>query len=443
MRGGRSKFVSLCAAFLALAGFARAEPPSPFTKGPYLIGLSSHGVTVRAEVDPPSGMAVHLEADGKTVDARDDAATAMHSLAIEGLAPRTSYRYTVTVGTARASGTFSTAPPDGDASAVSFLIYGDNRTDPVQHASVVRSMLPAPADFLIHTGDFVDDGANASNWQSFFDTESPLLRNHCLFATVGNHELSDSQGASWLRFFGSSPAQATHSLNDTVRWGSIRFFFLNGWGSLRSGSDRTWLNEALAASDAEKGVAWRFLVTHHGPYSSGLHGSNERFVSADLEPVLRAHGVSLVISGHDHGYERGASGMLRYIVSGGGGAPLYPIGRRLPQTRRAASIYHYVRVTVTADQVSIAVIRPDGAQFESATFTANAARAWDDDDASVSATRPNSLQVDPSVAPPRAKSSGCGCSVPGEAQPAGSAWCLLAVGVLVLARPARRLRVAS
>ncbi len=434
--------MSFVVASLAAAPCALAAPLSPFAKGPYLQGLSSHGVVVRAEVDPPAALSVHVEADARAFDVRDDTPAAMHSVAIEGLAPRTTYRFTATSGAAKSSGSFTTAPPDDDVAPVTFLIYGDNRTDAIRHGAVVRAMVDEPADLLIHTGDFVDDGGNASNWQSFFDVEAPLLRERCLFSAVGNHELTEAQGASWLRFFGTARAQAERSLNDTVRWGMVRFFFINGWGSLASGADRAWLDRALKASDGEEGVAWRFLVTHHGPYSSGLHGGNERFQAGEVEPLLRAHGVSMVISGHDHVYERGASGMLRYVVSGGGGAPLYPLGPPLPQTRRAASIYHYVRVTVTPTKISLVVKRPDATQFESASFSASSDRAWDDDAAQVpEKTAPSPA---PTVSsPPRASPSptSCRCSVPGSPVrgrvPPVAALLLIGIG---FAR--RRLRVA-
>ena len=52
-------------------------------------------------------------------------------------------------------------------------------------------MVPIASDFLIHTGDFVENGASLAQWQSFFDIESPLLGGRCLFAAVGNHELTD------------------------------------------------------------------------------------------------------------------------------------------------------------------------------------------------------------------------------------------------------------
>jgi hypothetical protein len=43
-------------------------------------------------------------------------------------------------------------------------------------------------------------------------------------------------------------------------------------------------------------------------------------------PLFERHRVRLVLSGHDHNYQRfGARNGVRYLVHGGGGPTLYPI----------------------------------------------------------------------------------------------------------------------
>ena len=63
---------------------------------------------------------------------------------------------------------------------------------------------------------------------------------------------------------------------------------------------------------------------HWGPYDSGNHGENTT-AQIDWVPVLQQYRVDAILSGHDYDYERGFSSTtnLRYIVTGGGGAPLY------------------------------------------------------------------------------------------------------------------------
>src|SRR5262249_47301235 len=149
------------------------------------------------------------------------------------------YPYTVRVGATSKHAAFVTAPPDDGDAAFRFLVYGDNRSDDAAHAAVVRAMVSATSDFIVHTGDFVDNGASAAQWQTFFDVEAPLLTSRCLFSCVGNHELTDGAGVEYTRFFGlTDPPLGSDAgrpaitrpehLDGTFRWGNTRFFFING-----------------------------------------------------------------------------------------------------------------------------------------------------------------------------------------------------------------------
>ena len=73
-----------------------------------------------------------------------------------------------------------------------------------------------------------------------------------------------------------------------------------------------FLEETLASSDA----TWRIVTLHHPPYSAGYQGSNldvrETFV-----PVFERFGVQLVLSGHDHDYQRSKEiNGVTYVVTG-------------------------------------------------------------------------------------------------------------------------------
>ncbi len=78
-----------------------------------------------------------------------------------------------------------------------------------------------------------------------------------------------------------------------------------------------------------------------------------------------------MLSGHEHDYERtlptraAATGTaVTYIVTGGGGAPLYPSGTAA-WTAYSASRHHYVRATVTECTLSAQAIGLNGSTFDS------------------------------------------------------------------------------
>ena len=181
----------LSGAVATLTATVQAEPPARVIKGPYLQNLSATSVEIRAELAAPAPVTVTiggLAGDAGAVRTiRDEHPATMHVIRVDGLTPSTRYSYSLGVAAAVAKGELTTAPPNDSTAPFTFLVYGDNRTDTVAHASVVHQMMLSPSDFIINTGDFVQDSAD-ENWQSFFDVEGPLIRNRCVFACVGNHE---------------------------------------------------------------------------------------------------------------------------------------------------------------------------------------------------------------------------------------------------------------
>jgi tartrate-resistant acid phosphatase type 5 len=139
------------------------------------------------------------------------------------------------------------------------------------------------------------------------------------FPSLGNHDLASSQGQPHLTYF-ELPGQERYY--DFVR-GQVQFFVLNSNSSEPDGTSRTsrqaqWLKARLAASTSP----WKVVYMHHPPYSSGSHGS-----STALRWPYREWGASLVLSGHDHHYERLVVDGLLYCVNGLGGRSTYELSK--------------------------------------------------------------------------------------------------------------------
>lgn len=428
------------ASALVLGASSESLAASRITKGPWVQRVTKDSAVVRVEVDPPS--AVTLEwgppgEDGGAIVKRSSEPASLHAIALHDLQPASRYGLTVRVDDTTAMGELVTAPPDDDDRPVRFLAYGDNRTDPAAHAAVVRAMARAPSDFLVHTGDFVEDGSNRVQWQAFFDTEAPLLRGRCLFSAVGNHELTDGSGVQYVRFFGPTdvgPAEKirTEHLNGTTRWGRVRFFFVNAMvGAGRPTLDRAWLEQTLTAADAEANLDWRVVVLHHGPWSSGPHGDNPRLHDANVVSLLAAHKVDLVLSGHDHIYERGFGSGLGYIVTGGGGAPVYKVTKPGPHAQRIEPVRHFVDVSVTRSAIEIAATRIDGSFIEKCALKKGA--GWDCGDA-VDGGTPAPV-ITPGSGPTSAPSR-CSCEIPRRGMSNGGS--VSAIALLGLASWLRR-----
>ena len=80
-----------------------------------------------------------------------------------------------------------------------------------------------------------------------------------------------------------------------------------------------------------------------------------------------------MFSGHDHVYSRAEASGVRYFVSGGGGAPLYPRKANSARLDVAATQYfervnHYLRVHVYGDLIEVSAIRADGTLIETMSW---------------------------------------------------------------------------
>jgi MYXO-CTERM domain-containing protein len=180
---------------------------------------------------------------------------------------------------------------------------------------------------------------------------------------------------------------------------------------------------------------WKFVVVHHSPWASGPHGGNAKLLDGRVPELLAAHGVDLLLGGHDHIYERGAA-QEKYLVSGGGGAKLYEIAHRLPTTRKAESAYHFVAITTSPTSVKLVARRVDGSLLDQCGFEKG--KPWDCDapPPASPASSPGSGHDSPDA--PSTSSSRCGCSLPGAASVPALAGLFAAAGLGLAALRRRR-----
>jgi predicted phosphodiesterase len=431
---------------LAVCLLASSTAKAAITKGPWVQRVTPTSAVVRFELDAPAPAVVKLGADGPMRDGgagkfESLEAKTLHSVTLTGLQPATRYAYEVSHAGGSRLAAVTTAPKEDSSTPFRFLVYGDNRTDDAAHAAVVRGMVAMQSDFLVHTGDFVENGGSKPQWQTFFDIEAPLLREKPIFSCVGNHELVDGTGIEYVRYFGPSESIGAitapdasagkllppEHINGTYRWGNTRFFMLNGMVAWRSGADRAWLEKALSTADNEPGLVWRIVVVHFGPWSSGPHGNNMLLHDAGIPAMLRSHKVDVVISGHDHIYERGWAEGMAYIVSGGGGAPAYRIRSALPSAKKFESVRHFVEASVSQAAINFGALRPDGSVIERCALRKEG--GWDCDAPAKTETTSSSSTPASTPAPSEASApagSRCACRAAGQSDRASDAGALCA-----------------
>jgi 3',5'-cyclic AMP phosphodiesterase CpdA len=212
-----------------------------------------------------------------------------------------------------------------------------------------------PYDLVVTTGDNIyPDGSRRYFQRRFFSPYDCLLSDGVQFrASLGNHDYLTERGRDVL----DEPAFGMPKRNYVLRTNGVRFVVADS-----NVLDREWLSEATRARALDR---WTIVVFHHPVYSPGSHperGSTPGY-RPSLPRLFEARGVDLVLNGHDHIYfASDPLRKIRYVVTGGGGASLYPCGDAW-YVVECQSRNHFLYVVVGPDRISVRAIGPVGPPF--------------------------------------------------------------------------------
>lgn len=282
-------------------------------------------------------------ADGKQYEAR-----------IDGLEPDSTYCYWLRDrdGTFYGPAGFRTARESGPAR---FAVWGDSGDGSDSQYILAEQIATVPLEFMLHVGDIAyEEGTLEQFEDNYFRVYEPLLPHFSMFAVPGNHEYRTLDAAGYHEVFDLPNTEAYYSFN----WGDVHFVGLDT--TVLSEIQVRWLEADLARTDKP----WRIAFMHHAPYSSGkAHGSDGE-VRRKLGPIFQKAGVQLVLSGHDHHYERSIDiDGIHYIVTGGGGGETAGVGESW-FTAFAETVVHFVYIEVDGDTLSTHAIDATGAEFD-------------------------------------------------------------------------------
>jgi hypothetical protein len=368
-------------AFLCAAGVLAAAPKT--IGGPAAVNVGPRSATIVWVVQTDEAT-VHLP----NGTAKQSPSFHVEHTNLTGLQPNTRYEYEA----GGLKGSFKTAPlvpgtrttstaaadaaaaPGGAAAAAAatpasppavavpfrFFVFGDTRTRHDMHRRVIDAVVKqATPDFVMHTGDLVADGNDSSMWPVFFDIERELLRNAAFFPSLGNHERNSKEYYDFFRL--DTPY---YSFN----WCNAHFSVLNtDFGNAASSkaareefwAEQTkWLEDDLAANQK---MDFRFVVGHHPPMSAVSTRQNFDPRMQALIPMFEKYNLTAGFFGHDHNYQHYLKNGINYIVTGGGGAPLYNVDKPDPQTTvKVVSTENFVTISVDGKTAKVRAHALDG-----------------------------------------------------------------------------------
>jgi hypothetical protein len=324
---------------------AESDSPVAIVKGPYLRQVTPDSTAILWETNTVADSRVDYGSRLPEEFSRfDPTPVRRHRVVLSGLDPNTRYTYrAASGGAAGPAGSFTTAPllPQ----PFRFVVYGDSRSSPSVHAQVVQNMLDSAPALVFHTGDLVTTGRDYGVWQTeFFEPARELMRSVPLVPVLGNHEYGGA-GPLWYFYFFDQPLDEGWW---ALTYGNVRFLGLDTDAPYTAGSPQhTWLLREFASA-AYRAATWHIVIFHRPAFTCTVAYSDDMGVRDHLVPLFELYGVDVVFQGHSHTYERYRVEDIYYIVTGGGGGPLYDLRPDLvpPLRQFGLTVHHHCTVDV-------------------------------------------------------------------------------------------------
>ena len=205
--------------------------------------------------------------------------------------------------------------PD-DQHSIRFAVIGDSGTGRPEQYQVAQQMDKCREmfgfDFVLMLGDNIYGGKSQQDFDRKFELpyKSLLDAGVKFYASIGNHDNPNE------RLY--KPFNMGGTRYYSFKRGNATFFALDS--NYMDSSQLDWLERQLQITDTD----WKICFFHHPLYSDGQFHGPDLDLRSVLTPLFVKYGVDVVLSGHDHVYERvkpeegiyyfvlGNSGELRY-----------------------------------------------------------------------------------------------------------------------------------
>lgn len=283
---------------------------------------------------------------------KEDGKSAFHyAVPLTGLALNTRYEYQVQMdGKTLATGFFTTRKSRGKKCR--FVSFGDNSYGDIHERMIAYQAFKARPDFVMNTGDNAyEDGLGNEYTRYFFPVYNsdiaeirigaPLLRSFPFYTVLGNHDYNASDDKGPFCDFDKDPdslgyfqclhlplngvAAPTHPIpirgkevplgifqkaagdryprmaNYSFDYADAHFLCLdsNTYVDPNDKKLQEWIAADLAGTDA----VWKFVTYHHPAFNAGQNHFRAQHMRV-LTPIFEKYGVAVVLSGHEHVYQR-------------------------------------------------------------------------------------------------------------------------------------------
>ncbi len=214
----------------------------------------------------------------------------------------------------------------------SFAVIGDTRvgrTDDT-YTAFIRQVEKDGIKTVINVGDAIDSPGREEQWAKFLSITGTEVT---LYVAPGNHDVNNRHSlAIYTKMLGKEPYYS-------VPRGDTLLIFLNtelpGQEVKITGQQFEWLEKELA-----RDFSYKFVFLHRPVFPSPIgtgYGLDRNPADRNrLHQLFVKDGVALVMAGHEHLYNRSERDGIEYVITGGGGAPLYAF------TQEQGGFLHYI-----------------------------------------------------------------------------------------------------
>ena len=235
------------------------------------------------------------------------------------------------------------------------IIYGDIRSSYVTHNKIAGLIDKEEPQMVLFTGDVASNSHNFLHFLYQTVIEHKVWKDAEYYPTRGNHE----DDIFYYDMFFDLPNDKTYYSFDRSGMHFIVLDVIDIFSPVDE-IQLQWLKD-----DLEK--------NKHKPISVSLHlplftsGKYEPYEAPYLIELFEKYNVLFVFCAHVHSYERSLYKGTQYVVTAGGGAPLYPVTRHNPHKVVREQKHHYCILTRNGNEYTLTVKDIDGNIIDTVT----------------------------------------------------------------------------
>lgn len=280
------------------------------------------------------------------------------------------YQVQLATGALPHVGIFPLLPPLDETRSLSVAILGDSQNGMLIFNRLLKLSLRQKRDLFIHLGDMVQRAFSQMDWETcYWLPMSKWVKEHPIIMVPGNHDVILGERTEYFGPVGNVTEMMEEDWGrdymrkhayHAVSIGPIRWISLDS--NEESDEQVHWLEQELQSVACQR-APFRILLLHIPPFIEywdpiawNTEGESKWpiYGRTRLVPLFEKYRVDLVLSGHQHNYQRGYRNGVHYLISGGAGGQLDR--HQVEQTgvyRHTFLDHHYLILDATKDAIRL------------------------------------------------------------------------------------------